>query len=67
MKCAICILRGTDNRDISTSDPVQDAVDNAREAVTLYNGKAYCTEHLHEEVVSDIGRYLNESVPRTRG
>lgn len=57
MKCVICILRGTANKDISTDVPVQDAVDNAKTAVTVYGGKAYCTEHLHEEVVSDLGVY----------
>jgi hypothetical protein len=68
VKCVICILRGTANKDISTSNPVQDAVDNAKQAVTVYGGKAYCTEHLHEEVVSDIEVYTKyESVPRTRG
>lgn len=54
MKCAICILRGTANKDISTDVPVQYAVDDAKEAVTIHGGVAYCTEHLHEEVVSNI-------------
>jgi hypothetical protein len=58
MKCFICILLGTNNKDISTSSPVQDAVDNAQPAVTMFDGTAYCVEHLHAKVISDIGKMV---------
>lgn len=63
MRCLICILRGSDNTDLSTDNPVMVAAAYANDAVTVYGGNAYCIKHLHEVVISNTGKSLslNES------
>jgi hypothetical protein len=48
MKCVICIARYVGREP--TLGQVMDGVDNAREAVTVLDGKALCNECLHEKI-----------------
>jgi len=65
MRCFICILQGTENKDISNDTPVLMAATHANDAVTVFNGTAYCVKHLHEKVISDMGSSLNAQSKKT--
>lgn len=53
IKCVICVLLSTNGKDMSTSAPIQDGVNDAQQAVVMYDGQSLCVAHLHERVQSD--------------
>ena len=65
MRCFVCIANDVANKDISNDTPVLMAATHANDAVTVFNGTAYCVKHLHEKVISDMGSSLNAQPKKT--
>jgi hypothetical protein len=48
MKCIVCVEQAFLKEPPSEKNTVQDAIDNARTAVTVRDGEALCVPHLYE-------------------
>jgi hypothetical protein len=57
MKCIVCIYHSSANKNI-TIEVIQDAVDGAKEAVTVYNNEPLCVEHLRDKFVARAVREI---------
>jgi hypothetical protein len=56
MKCIVCIYKASSNKNL-TLEVIQDSVDGAKDAVTVYNNEPLCVEHLRDKFV---GRAVRE-------
>jgi hypothetical protein len=59
MNCIVCIEQNLKNQLLNDAETVATAVDGARTAVTIRNGRPLCVEHLHETLVGDAVVTLN--------
>jgi hypothetical protein len=51
LKCVACVLRSLRGKNMNEESVLQDGVNAAKQAVTIWKGEALCTGHLFERIL----------------
>lgn len=54
MKCIVCVNKRLHGKDLKTLKPIEEALEGAKLAVVIINGRSLCAEHYHTHLMDEI-------------